>query len=110
MADYVDEILEMVDGDPEQAISGLVEVGALTEVGAASLRREMGIAPSDLRSKLTKALRSRAASGGVGGRLPAPPFARSARETERRAPLGFVETGTGAFFSLSRLRSEHRRR
>jgi hypothetical protein len=73
----------------EDTISGLVSVGALTEVGAAQLRR--------------KARRPGGAPGAApsGGRLPSPPFAQSGRDTERRAPLGFTEDGTGAaFFSL----------
>lgn len=72
----------------EDTISGLVSVGALTEVGAAQLRR-----------KARKPGAPAAAAGG--GRLPSPPFAQSGRDTERRAPLGFTEDGTGAaFFSL----------
>jgi hypothetical protein len=71
----------------DDTISGLVSVGALTEVGAAAIRKK-------------------ARHGGGGGghamaRLPSPPFAQSGRDTERRAPLGFTEDGTGAaFFSL----------
>lgn len=68
----------MDEQDMDDAVEGLVEVGALTEVGAAKLRARM-----------------------KGGSLPKPPFAVSKRETQRRAPLGFVEDGTGqAFFSL----------
>src|SRR4029078_4026017 len=38
----------------------------------------------------------------VGGPLASPPFASSARDVQRRAPLGFVEDGTGAnSFSLA---------
>jgi hypothetical protein len=62
----------------EEHIDGLVEVGALTEVG---------------RKRLKHALRA-----AQGGSLPSPPFAQSSRATERRAPLGFVEDGTGKFF------------
>lgn len=108
MADYVSEILsgrqavsgsggsnmhdDMVSGDDvsgiEDAISGLVSVGALTEVGARTLRKTVrrgGVAP-----------------GSIGAGLPSPPFAQSQRSTERRAPLGFIEDGTGAaFFTLA---------
>jgi len=87
MTDYVDALLsedEMAMED-EDLIEGLVEVGALEEVGAAKMRR---------------ALKRRRQSK-VGGRLPSPPFARSARDVQRRAPSGFIEDGSGAnFFSL----------
>jgi hypothetical protein len=107
MADFVTELLKAtpavsgagvgmsmyddVSGDDvsgiEETISGLVSVGALTEVGANQLRK--------------KARRGGAAPAASGGRLPSPPFAQSGRDTERRAPLGFTEDGTGAaFFSL----------
>ena len=61
----------------EDEIAGLVQVGALTEVGARRLRH---------------------AHKKIGAPLPSPPFAMSQRGTERRAPLGFVEDGTGRFF------------
>lgn len=72
------------DVEGEDLVSGLVSVGALTEVGARAVR---------------KALRRRRP---VGQGLPSPPFAQSTRETERRAPLGFVEDGTGRnYFTLA---------
>jgi hypothetical protein len=72
----------------DDTIAGLVSVGALTEVGAAAIRKRT-------RNK------HGAAPAASGGRLPSPPFAQSGRDTERRAPLGFTEDGTGAaFFSL----------
>lgn len=75
-----------VSGHEDGMISGLVQVGALTEVGARQVRRMLGA-------------RKRPA---VGGGLPSPPFAQSGRDTERRAPLGFVEDGTGRnFFTLA---------
>jgi hypothetical protein len=75
-----------ISEDIAETIDGLVEVGALTEVG---------------RAKLHKAVRAATvpATGSLG---PKPPFSRSPRETERRAPLGMTEDGTGAsFFSLA---------
>jgi hypothetical protein len=108
--DYVDSILESLgggggggggvsDGD-ESLISGLVEIGYLTEVGADDLRRNLPTRP-DLRAKLAKAAAT-AMRGRTGGGLPSPPFARSGRDTERRAPLGFTEDVSGArFFSLA---------
>jgi hypothetical protein len=106
MADYVSEILSRgvsgsggsnmhddVSGDHdvsgiEGEISGLVQVGALTEVGATRLRRT-------IRNRGLPAT-------GIGAGLPSPPFAQSQRSTERRAPLGFIEDGTGAnFFTLA---------
>jgi hypothetical protein len=90
--DYVTEIMSRVSGSgqsmeetsgyDEQLISGLVSVGALTEVGAQQLRRA--------RPHQVHAL-ARTHSG-----LPSPPFQMSSRDTERRAPLGFTEDGTGA--------------
>jgi hypothetical protein len=65
-------------GDMESTIAGLVHVGALTEVGAEALR---------------------VATAGATHGLPSPAFQRSARDTARRAPCGFVEDGTGAFFA-----------
>jgi hypothetical protein len=71
----------------EDTISGLVSVGALTEVGANQLRR--------------KAKGGQRPAPQPGSRLPSPPFAQSGRDTERRAPLGFTEDGSGtAFFTL----------
>lgn len=101
MADYVTEIMEsakrgsvsgasMYDEDEvagddfDQEVAGLVEVGALTEVGAKRLKRA-----------------KKAAAGPGVGRLPSPAFAMSQRSTERRAPLGFTEDTSGAaFFTL----------
>lgn len=101
MTDYVDSIMDALgmggsDDAAEQAISGLVQVGALEPVGAAELRRVLPQRP-DLRQKLM-GMAQRFGFGGTGHALPSPPFAMSARETERRAPLGFREDGTGAFF------------
>ena len=80
MDDYENEMDEL-----DQQVGQLEEVGAITEVGA---------------QKLRKMLR-RGRSGAVGGPLPSPPFGRSKRDTERRAPLGFKEDGTGnRFFTL----------
>lgn len=73
----------------EETVSGLVEVGRLDEVGASTVLKAMRTAMS------------RAAPQHRGTNLPSPSFARSARETARRAPLGFVEDGTGALGSFS---------
>ena len=93
--DYVDEMMEEDFGvsgeadDAEEEIGQLVEVGALTEVGARRLR------------KAIRKGRGRRGGGGMWGR-PSPPFGRSARDVQRRAPSGFIEDGTGAnFFSLA---------
>lgn len=109
-SDYVDEVLADLDisgegdyGDPdfdtdEMIVGQLVEVGALEEVGA---RKVLRVRDMRKRRALLAALMRRA-SRGIGRGKPSPPFARSARETERRAPLGFIEDGTGAnFFSLA---------
>lgn len=89
MPDYIDEMLEDIDDDEteDDEIEGLVEVGALTEVGARKLR---------LRRKRRQKRHK------VGGPLPSPPFARSGRDVQRRAPAGFIEDTSGAnFFSLA---------
>lgn len=78
MTDYVEDIMASMQ-DEEGTIQGLVEVGALTEVGAEAIRQARG-------------------NRRMGGRLPSPPFAKTAPSTERRAPAGFIEDGTGAFF------------
>jgi hypothetical protein len=71
----------------EDEISGLTEVGNLTEVGAQRLREKIS-------AVMPKALPHM--------RLPSPPFMQSERSTERRAPLGFTEDTSGAkFFSLA---------
>jgi hypothetical protein len=73
----------------EHEIAGLVQVGALTEVGAQRVRARMS------------SIRQRQAAP-VGRGLPSPPFAQSTRDTERRAPLGFTEDGTGRnYFTLA---------
>lgn len=118
--DYVSEILQRVSGDGDVAgdddeigldpqtedyiqgqVAGLVEIGALTEVGARQARKTIrkGImagrgAPS-----------ASPAGNGARGPMATPQqnaqFSRSARETLRRAPLGFSEDGTGKnYFSL----------
>jgi hypothetical protein len=77
-----------MEGTTEEVIAGLVSVGHLTEVGAERLRvahRHGGHHPPG--------------SERSGHQLPSPQFARSSRDTERRAPCGFVEDGTGAFFA-----------
>lgn len=100
MSDFVDDLLSATEstaaisgtGDGmdftdelQTEIGALVDIGALTEVGAA-----------DVLSAVKKVARK------VGGNLPSPPFARSSRDTERRAPLGMVEDGTGRkYFTLA---------
>lgn len=108
MADFVSEILSKradgvsglggssMHGEHEDLIAGLVSVGALTEVGANAMRGALG----------HKAKHPHAHGNGaphpVGSGLPSPPFAQSARDTERRAPLGFSEDGTGHnYFTLA---------
>jgi hypothetical protein len=86
-----------VVGALEAEIAGLVEVGALTEVGAARVRRKMGAVRQQ-----RMAAPQQAQPRSIGSGLPSPPFAQSGRDTERRAPLGFVEDGTGRnFFTLA---------
>lgn len=85
MDDYVTQLLQGAHSAPvsgagnmdESTIQGLVNVGELTEVGAAHLRKAKAAHPS----------------------LPSPQFERSARDTERRAAAGFIEDGTGAAFA-----------
>ena len=98
--DYVDSILEELDevsgddDDAEEFIAELVEVGAIEEVGARSMRGLRG----SKRAQMLRKLMRRKRRTRVGRGLPSPPFGRSQRETERRAPLGFVESSSGAFF------------
>ena len=104
--DFVDSLLEELDdvsGDEDAEddfIGQLVEVGAIEEVGAGRLRGMRGsLRLRELRKMLRKQ-KSRHIPAGARGK-PSPPFGRSPRETERRAPLGFVEDGSGAnFFTL----------
>jgi hypothetical protein len=90
--DIVGQLGPAIEGMIDDHVSGLVEVGALTEVGARRAKKVMraGIAQGIAKKKQP------------GGNLASPPFAMSGRDTERRAPLGFTEDGTGAnFFSLA---------
>lgn len=117
MADYVSEILSRVSGsgggpmydvgedvgldaetagDIDATVNGLVQVGALTEVGARRARAAMrqGV----IRGRVAAPAQPKM----IGSGLPSPPFAQSGRDTERRAPLGFTEDGTGRnFFTLA---------
>lgn len=93
--DAVDKALDGGEDAMEAAVWGLVEVGRLEVVGAQSILQQQG------RQQRALALAEVMAMGGklpIGAAQPAPPFARSARETTRRAPLGFVESQSGAFF------------
>lgn len=115
--DYVSEILDRVAGgdfdddvagdddeiglDPEtdayidQQVAGLVEVGALTQVGAK--RAKKVIKKAALAKRASPATQRR---GNMS--RPANAFQQSSRDTERRAPLGFTEDGTGKnFFTLA---------
>ena len=122
--DYVDNVLAELDDDDDVSgmmppgdiddgdgmeedtgyIQGMMEVGAIDEVGARRLR---GIRNKRMRRgymrKMLKAW-SRKARGAQRNQhqqmfgLPSPAFGQSERSTQRRAPLGFVEDGTGAFF------------
>lgn len=85
---HMDDESAMIE-DFQSEIGALVSVGALDEVGAAKLQRVARGMVANLKAALHP-----------GGRkpLPSPPFERSARDTERRAPLGFVEDGTGNNF------------
>jgi len=83
-----------VSGD-DGVIGNLVAVGQLTEVGAQALRSAR---QHSIRGRV--AAPARPNIPGMG--LPSPPFAMSDRSTERRAPLGFTEDGTGRnFFALA---------
>lgn len=107
--DFVDSVLAEMQqvsglvpvagpGTDDIVINGLVEIGMLDAPAAMKLTTitDLGMKRKVLEAMLAKI------STGVGAGLPSPPFARSARLTERRAPLGFVEDGTGAlFFSLA---------
>lgn len=106
MADFVEEAMSDVAGggdggfaeeDFEEYVEGLVEVGAISEVGAKRVMRGRG--PLKKVALLKRALGEYT---GPGEGLPSPPFGQSQRSTERRAPLGFEEDGTGAnFFTIA---------
>lgn len=92
--DYIVGLDDATEGEIARTVQGLVEVGALTEVGAAKARKAMrrGV----IRGRAPQRM------GTAGSGLPSPPFAMSGRDTERRAPLGFSEDGTGRnFFTLA---------
>ncbi|HET8939221.1 MAG TPA: hypothetical protein VFN67_37510 [Polyangiales bacterium] len=134
--DYVSEILNRVAGEDDDVagdddldvagddeigldsetesyiageIAGLVEVGALTEVGAKKARKVIRKATLASRAGKSRPAQQRAAARPQArpqtqgaARMPSNQFQRSTRETERRAPLGFTEDGTGRnYFSLA---------
>lgn len=96
MPDYVDEIISAVQGVDGRInkmgqrdalafeIGRLTQIGELTEVGAEQLQKVVAKAMN--------------AYDDATGRKPSPPFGESARNTERRAPLGLTEDGTGNLF------------
>jgi hypothetical protein len=135
--DYVSEILNRVAGEDDDVagdddldvagddeigldsetesyiageIAGLVEVGALTEVGAKKARKVIRKATLASRAGKQRPAQNRAAPAPRpqarqpqgAARMANSQFQRSTRETERRAPLGFTEDGTGRnYFSLA---------
>lgn len=102
--DYVDEVIEeLVSGNndvDDDYIGELVDVGAIDEVGAnAVLEAPKSRRGRMLRRMMVKNLKNKRTAGHG---LPSPPFGRSSRDTERRAPLGFIEDVSGAnFFTLA---------
>lgn len=93
----------MGNGRVRSTIDGLVRVGALTPVGAEALARELASAPGN--APITAEMVRQAAAERQASLMDSPPspeFARSSRDTKRRAPLGFTEETTGAkFFTLA---------
>lgn len=130
--DYVNDILATIAGDDDDDVAGddeiglddateqyiagqvegLVEIGALTEVGAKKARkviRKATLAGRGAKPAQPSAARNapapRPTQPRPGNRAPMSnpqQFQQSSRETDRRAPLGFTEDGTGRnFFTLS---------
>lgn len=95
---YGDRIDDMVR-EGQGFVAGLMRVGALDAVGAENAMAALNA--GDTESAAAIVARSiRTPLGRTG--LPSPAFMRSARETARRAPLGFTEQGTGnMFFTLA---------
>ncbi len=71
----------------DEAVSGLVEIGALTEVGASQVKKKVARG-----MPLKQAIRKVVSRGA----LPSPNFMTTAPSTMRRAPLGFIEDGTNS--------------
>jgi hypothetical protein len=95
VGDYGYDVSGDDDVSGEDVIGNLVAVGALTEVGANQLRRSR-------RNTVRQRVAQPQPAQPIGSGLPSPPFAMSSRATERRAPLGFTEDGTGRnFFTLA---------
>ncbi len=78
---------DMDDDDLDAAVEGLMEIGALTEVGAEAVKRKVR-AGTPLKVAVRKVVSK--------GQLPSPNFATTAPSTMRRAPLGFIEDGTNS--------------
>lgn len=71
-----------LEGEEDDLVAGMEEIGGVTEVGAQVLR-------SVARGVPIKTAIARAQGSGQA-------FSRSTRDTERRAPLGFRDDATGA--------------
>lgn len=129
--DYVSEILERVAGEDDDdvagdddeiglddatseyidgQVAGLVEVGALTEIGAKKARKVIRKAtlagraarPAQQQQRAQANRPATANRGAAAPRMSNQQFSQSTRDTERRAPLGFTEDGTGRnYFSLA---------
>lgn len=75
------------EDEADEAVQGLQEVGALDEVGATAVKALMsrGVPLKNAVSKVVQR-----------SSLPSPNFQTTAPATMRRAPLGFIEDGTGS--------------
>lgn len=76
------------DDEADQAVGELVQVGALDEVGATAVKALMA-GGQPFKNAVAKVVQRR-------GNLPSPNFSTTAPATKRRAPLGFIEDGTGS--------------
>lgn len=95
----MDEVDAMMGNDGNM-IAGLMRVGALSPVGAEAAQAAMDRGDSHTAAQII-AQESRGGPPRTGTNLPNPSFYRSPRETSRRAPLGFRQSGSGAaFFTL----------
>lgn len=77
------------DDELDEAVGELVEVGALEEVAAAAVK-------AAVRKGMPLQTALKRAKGMGAAPLPSPNFATTAPGTMRRAPLGFLEDGTGS--------------
>ena len=93
----LDEMLGGDDGELDMVVSGLQEVGNISEVGAAAIK---ALAKGGNAGAIMRKVRMLEA-GNLKGALPSPTFGKTAPNTERRSPLGFKDADGNTSFNIA---------